>query len=279
MGAGAVLVVSMSLHSLPLPPLVAVVEDKLQHWRPIRLGYAEVGYKIERGESANAHVTQWPSELFGCCTSTDAGWNCFWVHSTCCGQYWVYSSAYALVGLGNEASQVATARLFSSALNASNNEAAGAIAGGVQLASNFMAGRLRYKLFQKLYDRPERPATNPETSATTCLAQTCCIPCAIVQEVDAIMVAVRHKAGIKLVYGPCCTRYCCDLVEAGTNPPRIIKPGDVSMGMRGPGNARMQRQWAPSNLMGLPSNAITQQRGRENYERQRDEFEQWQQQR
>lgn len=258
--------------SLDLPPLVFRGEEDLQDWRPVSLGgHADVGYTIEQGPLEGQKVTQWPSTLFGCFTTTDAGWNCFWAHC-CCGQVWIYANAYALVGLGNEASAVATTRLLAQGLQNTENDAAKALGSVAGMVGNFQAGGLRYKLFRMLYDEPGTPATYTETGVTTCLAQTCCVPCAVVQEVDAIMVAVRDKTGKQLAYGPCCSRYCCEFVDANSTPPRIIKPRDVAMGWRGPSNARMQRQeWAPTNLMGLTPNAIAQQRGRRDFENWADQ--------
>ena len=271
----------MSLKSLQLPPLVFAGEETLQHWQPISLGRcADVSYAITHGPNKGKEETDWPRGLFACFSAPTVDVNCCCANSCCCTQYYLWSEAYELIGLGDEANQVAGMRIFAAAIpdHGGGRKGGGGGAGGLSAATNavaaFRAGQLRGKLSRKLYGRD---ADGGDFGAA--FAQCCCVQCANVQEIDAILTSVRHRTGVRLRYGPFCTRQCCNFVDATTG--KNVTYYDLSQGVRGPQGQVMQRgaaQWAPTNLMGLPQNAITQQRGRQDFEKMMDQLNRQQQQ-
>ncbi len=255
----------MSIKGLHLPPLVFAGEEKLQHWQPVSLGYAPVSYAITHGpRKERVDQVEWPRGLFQCFSAPTAGVNCFFANCCCCTQYFLWQEAYEIIGLGSEAGAVATMRLFAAALPQGGEHGGGGLGGAANLVGSYNATRLRGRLSNQLYGRNADGGT-----FGTAFAQCCCMQLAMAQEIDAIITSVEDRTGKKLLYGTFCTPRCCNFVNAAG---KTVTSYDLSVGVRGPQGQVMQRGWAPTNLMGLPPTALTQQLDREDFHRQLDRW-------
>lgn len=156
------------------------------------------GYSIEHsnyyGQSGGR--SEFRINLFGCFQASDCGFACCCAHSFCGPCVW--SSAMNAVGVkGSEAT--AGARVLSNV----RGDGASFFQQAAGLYAAFGGAKLRRKLVEKLFNRPVESGFFQRY----CI-HSCCISCAMVQEVDAVMTYAAEHHGRPLRYN---FPWCADL--------------------------------------------------------------------
>lgn len=185
---------------------------------------ATVDYRVEQRLFLDKRVgdnrLSWRIQWYECCSAHDAGFRCFCSHC-CCGP-WVWHSAMKLVpGLEGE-DQALGATVVANALSSSNNNNQHGASQAVAAASAAYAAYARTNVRSQLVDILF-PGNLFETRGWGVALHCCCFPCAMVQEVDAVMTWVAETRGQVLIYGPCtldCA--CCELHNLDGYPARSL---------------------------------------------------------
>ena len=137
----------------------------------------------------------WPSGIFECLETKDAGCNCCVQHFFC--GLCVWGSALEKAKIKNAETLITTAVVATAVSVASDNKAVDAISNGVGLA---VAIRGRRRLVNKY--------KIDESIVQSAIIRAFCGPCAQVQEVNAVMV------NEDLTYG------CAELIDDPRAPPK-----------------------------------------------------------
>ena len=176
---------------------------------------ASVGYPLKIGDGER---TTWPHGLFGCCLNSDIGIDCCIAHF-CCAQC-VWSEAMKIGGF-HEAESVATARIVGGVLQ--SNEFSSGLGDATQAAASLKGASIRQKMAIRYYGLQKA-----ESVVFSNFAHCCCQPCALCQEVDAVMVWHKETKGVPMHYGrfPSCISF---RTEPGGKGDRIPVPDAQSI--------------------------------------------------
>lgn len=163
-----------------------------------------------------------PHGLFDCFNTTDCGLRCCCAQC-CCGPC-TWQNAMQLSPLDGYArarvDAITRKRIVAGTLSGSDSEQVRALGQGVGFVTAFESARVRLELFEKL------GIFSYETYGRAAFAHACCLLCATVQEVDAVLVWQRSK-GRRLYYGPLLGCNCCSFVDENYNEIRTTAPGVV----------------------------------------------------
>lgn len=137
--------------------------------------------------------------ILGCFSATDCGLNCCVAH-TCCG-ICIWNNTMSLIPGLNSSSNIATAATILGRLAGDNCSPIGCVA-------TYLRSGVREQLVRKIF-----PEGKSQGTCQAYLAHCCCAPCAIVQDVDAVMAYSNEQNGNPLEYGKLTSCKCLNLTD------------------------------------------------------------------
>lgn len=192
-----------------------------------------VEYKFERPSTDGKKGREtFRNGILGCFSATDCGLNCCVAH-TCCG-ICLWNNTMSLIPGLKSSSNIATAATILGRVAGDNCSPIGCVA-------TYLRTGVREQLVGKIF-----PEGKSQGTCRAYLAHCCCTPCAIVQDVDAVMAYSDEKYGKPLEYGKLTSCKCVNLKAKDGNTiymvPNSIEPVNAPLfGLHIPSNPIMKR--------------------------------------